>query len=84
MAAPGQMAIHGACSRNCWAAFSMVPHEGAGGWTPRPRKDSTASAMIAVGICTVACTTMALMMLGRMCRAITRRSPAPRARAPCT
>jgi hypothetical protein len=41
-------------ARNCWAAFSMVPQLGAGGWTPRPRNERTASAMMAVGIETVA------------------------------
>jgi predicted alpha/beta-hydrolase family hydrolase len=39
---------------------------GRGGWTPRPRNEKIASAMIAVGIETVACTSNALTMLGKM------------------
>src|SRR5262249_19630466 len=81
MARPGHHAIHGAVSRNCWAALSMVPQLGRGGCTPSPRKDRIASAMTAPGMDTVAWTRSALLMLGRMWRAMTRRSPAPRARA---
>src|SRR5204863_154384 len=58
--------------------------EGAGGGRPRPRNGGTASAMIAVGTATVACTRIALTMLGRTWRAISLTSPAPSARAPCT
>ena len=65
-----------------YAAFT---HQlGAGGCTPSPRNDRIASAMIAIGIETVACTRSELTMFGRMCRDIRRGSPAPRARAPCT
>src|SRR5262245_65553721 len=84
MASPGHHAIHGAVSRNCWAVFSMVPQLGRGGCTPSPRKERIASAMMAPGMDTVAWTRSALLMLGRIWRAITRRSPAPKiGRASC-
>ena len=65
MARPGHQAIQGAVSRNCWAVFSIVPQLGVGGWTPRPRNERMASAMIALGIETVAWTSRALKMFGK-------------------
>src|SRR5437867_4045224 len=84
IASPGHHAIHGAVSRNCCAVLSIVPQDGAGGCTPSPRNDRTASAMTAIGIEIVAWTSSELTMFGRMCRLIRRRSPAPSARAPRT
>ncbi len=48
MAAPGQSAIHGA--RYMYERpdpESIAPHDGYGGGTPKPRKDSADSARIA-------------------------------------
>ena len=39
IASPGQIAIHGALTRKRWAALSMLPHDGAGGCWPSPRKE---------------------------------------------
>src|SRR5262249_7981243 len=48
MAAPGQMAIHGARYMNERPEpESIAPHEGEGGGTPKPRKESADSARIA-------------------------------------
>jgi hypothetical protein len=44
---------------------------------PRPRKDSTASPMMAAGAATVACTMSTFTALGRMWRRSTTRSLAP-------
>ncbi len=66
------------------ASLSMVPHEGAGGWTPRPRKDRAASIMIAVERLKVAWTVMGAVTLGKICLTMMCRSPDPRARAACT
>ena len=52
IARPGHIAIHGAVPRKRWAEFSIEPHDGAGGCSPRPRKDMLASAMIAVAMVT--------------------------------
>lgn len=81
---PGKTAAQGARAANCWAVASMVPRLGAGGWMPRPRKDSTASPRIAAGMATVACTRITEVALGRMCRASTQRSLAPSTTAAAT
>src|SRR5688572_18615852 len=40
MKKPGKNAIHGALSISVVAWLSMFPHDGVGGWIPRPRNDS--------------------------------------------
>ena len=52
-----------------------------GSWTPRPRKDRPLSPRIVPGIESVAATITYDVVLGRMCRTMTRRSPSPAARA---
>lgn len=37
-----------------WAALSIWPHDGVGSFTPTPRKESAASAVMFVGIIIVA------------------------------
>ena len=69
IARPGKTASRGACETYDCASESITPHDGVGGWTPRPRNDSTASPMIAAGIVTVACTSSVEDMFGRTCRA---------------
>src|SRR5690348_2535277 len=66
IASPGQIAIHGALVRKRCAAFSMLPHDGEGGCWPNPRNDNAASAMIAAATDSVACTSSAGRMLGRI------------------
>ena len=66
IARPGHIAIHGALVRKRWAALSMLPQDGAGGYWPSPKNDSAASAMIAAAIDNVACTKSAGMIFGKM------------------
>ena len=67
-----------------WASISMLPQVGIGGWTPRPKKLSDDSRMIALPTASVAPTTIGPITLGRMCRPIMRTLPAPIARAAST
>src|SRR5207249_1725698 len=46
MAPPGASASHGSSSMKLRASLSMLPHDGAGGWTPSPRNDRAASIMM--------------------------------------
>src|SRR5215211_9348100 len=62
----------------------MPPHEGLGGGTPRPRKDSDASARIAPPIVTDATTMIGAETLGRMCWKTIRTGHAPTTRAAST
>src|SRR5262249_3709307 len=66
IASPGQTAIQGALTRKRWAELSMLPHDGAGGCWPRPRKDRDASAMMAAAIESVACTSSAGRIFGKI------------------
>ena len=47
MASPGIVATCGATSRRSRPVETMRPHDGVGGWTPSPRKDSAASTRMA-------------------------------------
>src|SRR5690606_33292998 len=47
MAAPGKTLIHQAVVRYDCPSAIIWPHDGVGGWTPRPRNESVASPMIA-------------------------------------
>ena len=62
----------------------MVPQEGAGGGTPRPRKLMPASMVITTGMSMQAMMSTGPMMLGRMWTASTRTIPAPTARVAST
>src|SRR5262249_32255144 len=84
MHTPGITAVHGASRNSGWALVIITPRDGAGGRMPRPRKDSTASPMIAAGAATVAWTISVLTALGRMCRPSTTASLAPSATAAAT
>ena len=59
------------------AANTRSPQDVAGDCTPNPRKESTASPMIAAGIVTVACTIRVESMFGKMCLARILASLAP-------
>ena len=65
---PGKIVRCGASNRCDRPASSMVPQLGVGGCTPRPRKLSAASAMIAPAMPSVAWTTTAGSAVGSTCR----------------
>src|SRR5579883_2522035 len=81
MAQPGRTAIQGAISMYCRASLSMRPHDGVGGWVPRPRKLSAASVRIAVDSDTVVCTSSGAEMLGTTWRSMMAGVETPTARA---
>src|SRR5690606_25692965 len=84
MAAPGKTLIHQAWDRNPCAAKSMPPHDGAGGWMPRPRNDSAASDRIAKANESDVCTINGPVMFGSTCRPRIERPLTPMVRATCT
>ena len=65
-------------------AVRMFPHEGVGGCTPRPRNERPLSVRIAPATPSTAATSTGAIAFGRMCRKISRASPAPSARAATT
>ena len=67
------MERYDACAMNGRAAASMLPQVGAGGGTPRPRKDSALSVMMAFAIPSVAATMIGETTLGKIWRRIIRR-----------
>src|SRR5204862_1192884 len=71
-AAPGPKTIHGADCRYPRPALIMLPHDAAGGWMPRPRNDSDASARIANATLSDACTTIGAVAFGSTWRHATR------------
>jgi hypothetical protein len=80
-AAPGKIAVQGASSMYLRPVPSIVPQDGSGGWTPRPRNDSVASARMAVDNASVVWTISGAATLGRTWSESTRPAPAPAARA---
>src|SRR6185503_5322179 len=84
MARPGHTAIHGAVVRKRCAELSIEPQDGAGGCCPSPRNESAASAMMAAAIESVACTSSAGRMFGRMWNRAMRQGGLPMARAAST
>src|SRR6185369_2950660 len=76
---PGKVEIHQAESRYSRPSWTITPHEGVGGWMPRPRNESVASRMIARASSSVATTTSDDSRLGTMWRRITRAAEPPRA-----
>src|SRR5215831_10856728 len=76
---PGAVEIHQAESRYSRPSCTMPPHDGVGGWTPRPRNDSVASSTMARASSSVAMTTSEESTLGSTCRAMTRTTEPPRA-----
>src|SRR3972149_6240770 len=84
IAAPGAVTRCGATKRKCRPSPIIDPHDGAGGATPRPRKESPASATMARAIPKVASTRIGESALGRMCRRRRRAGELPTARADST
>ncbi len=84
MATPGKIVRCGASNRCDRPASSIVPQLGVGGWTPRPRKLSDASAIIAPAMPSVAWTMTEGNAVGSTCRTTIRAERAPSARAACT
>ena len=78
IASPGNTVRCGAIKRNDRPSLIIEPHDGVGGWTPRPRKLRLASATIAPARPKVACTTMGAAMSGRMWRRRIVNGPRPR------
>src|SRR5215510_12716134 len=76
---PGAVEIHQAESRYSRPSCTMPPHDGVGGWTPRPRNESVASSTMARASSSVAMTTSEESTLGSTCRAMTRTTEPPRA-----
>src|SRR5438105_7337905 len=62
----------------------MLPHDGSGGWMPRPRNESEASARIAKPMLKEACTTIGVTEFGRTWRCMIHQSAAPSTRAAWT
>src|SRR5207249_100624 len=84
MAMPGNTEIQGAVSRYVRPSFSMLPHDGVGGWAERPRYDSEASIKIACENATVPCTTNGEITFGSTCLSAMTRRGAPSARTAST
>src|SRR5216117_2650439 len=79
---PGAAATHGAFTSVSLPDAIMLPQDGVGGWTPRPRNDRPASSMIALPIPSAAATMTGVSALGRTSRhrILARESPSARAR----
>ncbi len=57
------------------------PHDGLGGGTPRPRNDSPASVVMALGVSMASRMNSGATMFGKHVAAMIRSRPAPRARS---
>src|SRR5437870_5381414 len=68
IARPGKIDSHGAVCRNVRPSFSIVPHDGLGGCTPRPRYPRLASMRIADDNPSAAWTMIGETTLGRTWR----------------
>src|SRR2546428_13059487 len=67
IARPGKIASQGACSMNARPVLlSIKPHDGVGGWGPRPRNESVASIRMALPSQIEAITRIGAVTLGRM------------------
>ena len=67
MAIPGKVDIHQALPMYWRPSDSIRPQVTVGGWTPRPRKLSAASASMVVATTMLASTMIEPVTLGRMC-----------------
>src|SRR5205809_79787 len=83
-AMPGAAATHGAFTSVSLPDAIMLPQDGVGGWTPRPRNDRPASSMIALPIPSAAATMTGVSALGRMWRHRILARESPNASAPST
>ncbi len=80
----GQSSSAGACAMVVRPAAIIRPQEGAGGTTPRPRKESPLSSTTAEDAARLICTSSGPAMLGSTVRARMRKRPAPRTRTAST
>ena len=78
------MITHQARRMNSRLSASIVPHSGAGGWAPMPRKPSAAASRMAFEKLSVAWTISGATQLGRMVTNMSRKWPAPATLAPVT
>src|SRR5207244_10778309 len=83
-ATPGAVATQCALTSVSRPEAIMLPHDGVGGCTPRPRNERLASSMIALPTPSAAATMTGVSAFGRMWRPSTRLRDAPSARAPST
>src|SRR6185503_3428637 len=83
-AVPGMAISQNEKNMKFLASAIISPHDGSGGCTPRPRKESAASSRIAEPDSTVATTIRCGKTLGRISPASTRSRPAPAASAAAT
>src|SRR5450759_442952 len=77
IARPGKIVNQGLVDMVLWASCSMLPQLGVGGLTPRPRKLSEDSRMIAPPTPRVAPTMIGAIALGKIWRKTMRRSRSP-------
>lgn len=84
MANPGMNETHQAETSSPLPSAHMVPHEGAGGGMPAPKKLSVASRVITVPALKVARTIKLFPTLGRICRLMIVKSEHPEVRAKVT
>src|SRR3546814_7515583 len=80
IARPGKVTTHHARRMNSRASASIVPHSGAGGWAPMPRKPSAAASRMEFEKERVAWTMSGAVQFGRIVLNIRRRGPAPASR----
>src|SRR6266699_5399034 len=64
-ATPGAVATQGALTTTSRPEAIMLPHDGVGGWTPRPRNERPASSMIALPTPSAAATLTGVSAFGR-------------------
>src|SRR5260370_27611003 len=84
MASAGATMIHGAWCMKRRASDTIRPHSDAGGWAPRPRKESVANSMTAKATRIVASMIRGAATLGSISRSTTQPAPSPRAIAAFT
>jgi hypothetical protein len=84
IAMPGMIANQGAVTIRDWPSAINVPHEGFGGWTPAPRKESPASVRMLLAMISAKNTSTDDAMFGSSSLNMTRCGLAPCAVAAST
>ena len=78
------MTSHQSVKPSLWPSAISLPSAAFGGWIPKPRNESAASARIAAAMISVMLTTIGPTQFGSMCRKMIRGSLAPAAFAAST
>ena len=76
IASPGAMTLNGITASEVKFCLRSKPHEGVGGWEPRPRNERFASSRMANAMEMVADTISGARQFGRICRKSRRKSEA--------